>query len=511
MELKEMLREVFSEWYENGSDEKKAYKRANENFHKLLKDYELDDEKSLKRFKSNNGLGDYNFSEKHVQLLKFIKELDKKNPIYRKNTPDEKLSLKNFYIAAKKVEEIIEEDKYPEITDVLEDSLRTREFLSLYSIRDLVVKVVQLFQYACESEYADFTIYDQVNKYLDTLLYTYAGTENYNDMRQNEYKKNPNIKVIKAQVYNGKMETEPISTFNGFNSYVKSIFDTVTENKCDSKAKKIEDFQNLKYDCRYEFKNIMQVKEFLNIFYEYCSKSNFFREKYFPMMKTSYSKIANFVIALVSESFEIIDYSEKNSEIKLTEKCSTMFLKALDTISKDLLNINDDNEEFLTSIKELVIAQNKLEYNFVMTCGNGDLLRFFLRNKGVIENLIFNHQNGDNIFALNVYYCIFLDFVLYNIIYEENGEIIEKIYPTQISYKNFPITLNSLLNFKKVTDLSNEAIVDKIINSLQATEKQINLKSDSNLFSNVDNAVGIYLSELFEKENKNNKSKKKQN
>lgn len=71
----------------------------------------------------------------------------------------------------------------------------------------------------------------------------------------------------------------------------------------------------------------------------------------------------------------------------------------------------------------------------------------------------------------------------------------------KISYKNFPIDLNELFTFKSVTGLSNEEIVDKIINALQNTENQIetDLKCDDELFAKIDNAVGIYLSNLFEK------------
>ncbi|MCM1330684.1 MAG: hypothetical protein NC253_14765 [Ruminococcus sp.] len=513
MNLDEMLREVFSECYENVSDEKKAYKRANENFHKLLKDYELDNEKSLKRFKSNNGWGDYNFREKHVQLLKFIKELDKKNPIYRKNVPDEMLFLENFYIAAKKVEEIIEEDKYPEITDVLEDSLRTREFLSLYSIRDLVVKVVQLFQYACESEYTDFTIYNQVNKYLDTLLYTYAGTENFKSIMKTEQGEIPNIRFIYAQEYDGKLEFKPISTYNGFNSYIKTIFETVTNSKCDSISINIVGDNKFKFDYIYEFKDIEQLTDFLNIYYEYYCQSDCFREKFFPTLKNSFFKIADCVITLKPNQFKILKGTDEDFKPIFDENYVNMFSETLDEVSEDLHNISNDNDgEFTELMNKLVDIQDILMCYYSMTFGNGKLIRFFWYLKNLLETLISNHEECFEKLVLNVCYCIFRDFILYNVICEENGEIKEKTIPFQISYKNYPLNLSDFSDLRRAKGLSKEEFVGTIIRIMQDTEKQVenDLKCDDVLFSNVDNAVGIYLSELFEKD-KNNKSKKKQN
>lgn len=62
------------------------------------------------------------------------------------------------------------------------------------------------------------------------------------------------------------------------------------------------------------------------------------------------------------------------------------------------------------------------------------------------------------------------------------------------------MTLNMLSDFKRYTGLPNEKIVDKIIKALQNTEEQINtdLKCDDELFTKIDNAIGIYLSNLFE-------------
>lgn len=497
-----MLKDVFSACYANKKDEKNAYKSANENFHKLLSKYGLDDENHRNLFKDNNGWNEYNFNEKHIQLLKFIKEIDSVNPIDRDNVSSEKQSLEKFKKAANAIETIINSSEYPDISNVLQASLRTKEFLSLYHICDLVVKVVQLFQYACESEYVDFTIYDQVNKYLDTLLYTYVGNQNYKSMMLNEYNKISNIKLLIAQEYDGKLEFEPISIYNGFNSYINKIFDTVTKNKRDSLSIKIEDNQNFKYDFRYEFKNIEHIKEFLNIYYEYRSKSDNFREKNFSIMKTSYSKIAECFITLISQKIKILEYSDEKSMNIINSDYVIMGMNALDAVSEDLLDIDvDSNEEFLESLVELINIQNKLICKFAMNYTNGDLLLFFNFTQNLVKSLILEYQKYFEELIIDVYKFIFFDFSLNNVIYYENEIVVEKIVPVKISYKNFPIDLNELFTFKSVTGLSNEEIVDKIINALQNTENQIetDLKCDDELFAKIDNAVGIYLSNLFEK------------
>lgn len=498
MKLKEMLKEVFSEWYANGSDEEKAYKRANESFHNLLAKYYRDEKKHRDLFKGNNESEEYNFTEAHIQLLKFIKKIDLHNPVERTNKSLEKQSLKKFKEAANEVEKEINSSEYPDITDILKSSLRTKEFLSLYSIYDLVVKIVQLFQYACESYYADFTIYEQVNKYLDTLLYTYAGTKICGEMMQEEYKKVHDILVHNAHEYNGKLEFKPISIYNGFNSYIGKLFDTVINDEHDSLAIDIEGIQNFKYDYRYEFKNISHLKDFLNAYYEYSDKSDYFREKFFSAMKVPFSKIAECVITLVSEKINILEVHDETSDLTISKDYSLIFFDSVNEVSKYLSNISEDNKDEIEKlITELMLIQTKLIFNFAMSYGNGDLLRFILRTKGVVDNLILQHQDCFKTLELDVYICIFWDFIFNNIIYKNNEKI---IIPFQISYKNFPMTLNMLSDFKRYTGLPNEKIVDKIIKALQNTEEQINtdLKCDDELFTKIDNAIGIYLSNLFE-------------
>ena len=504
MKYNDMLKEIFGECYRKGVDEKDAYKRASECLHRLLDKYNLDDDAHLAPFISKSSLKnnvEYEFTEEDIQLLKFIRKIDLSNPIDRANVSIKNQNFIKFRKAANDIETEIKSEKYPNITHILQSSLKTEEFLSMHYICDLIVKIVQLLQCACENNYASLTIYNQVNEYLETLLYTYEGTKNFASMIQNEYDKLPDIN-------DKELKLKPISIYNIFNSYVVKIFEMVTNNKFDFASTAIDCIQNLKYDCRYEFKNITQVREFLNTFYEYCNKSNSFRKKYFAVMKTSYSKIADLVIALVTESIEIIDYSEETSEISLTEECSSMFLNAIDALYKELSHIGkDNNDKMEKSITELMIMQNKLRYNFVIQYGNGDFLRFFTRIKGVLNDLLQKHGDCFKEFALiaDVFIYIYFDFILYTIIYDENGKITEKIYPTQISYKNFPITLDTLLNFQKTTGLSNEEIVDKIINVLQDAEKQIesDLKYNDKLYSDISNVIGIYMKKAFDNNTEN--------
>ncbi len=126
MKLDDMLREVFSDCYKNGKD---GYKTANKNFHDLLDAYNLNAGNHLKKFKTSTNEIEYDFSEAHIQLLKFIKEIDTVNPYNRKNPSPEKLTLENFNKVADVVKNAINYEKYPAITNDLKSTLKTPEFL----------------------------------------------------------------------------------------------------------------------------------------------------------------------------------------------------------------------------------------------------------------------------------------------------------------------------------------------------------------------------------------------
>ncbi len=483
--------------YANGSDEEKAYKRANESFHNLLAKYDRDEKKHRYLFKGNNESEEYNFTEAHIQLLKFIKKIDLHNPVERTNKSLEKQSLKKFKEAANEVEKEINSPKYPDITDILKSSLRTKEFLSLYSIYDLVVKIVQLFQYACESYYADFTIYEQVNKYLDTLLYTYAGTKICGEMMQEEYKKVHDILVHNAHEYNGKLEFKSISIYNGFNSYTGKLFDTVINDEHDSLAIDIEGIQNFKYDYRYEFKDLESLRNFLETYFSYCQKSIEFHD----IIKNDeiYLDIVSIVYSILLGEFNFMDISVDgmNSNIKFLGQS---IYKAYEKIKKNLLETNEISKELKEKCSLIIDLQEKFQDDFCFTYGNGDMLRLW-NYLGYVKTQFKDTRNHKHELAFDITEAIFYDFIIGNMTYiDQNEHRVELPISMQISYKNFPMTLNMLSDFKRYTGLPNEKIVDKIIKALQNTEEQINtdLKCDDELFTKIDNAIGIYLSNLFE-------------
>lgn len=171
MKLEEMLKEVFGECYANESDEDRAYKRADKCFRNLLKKYELNYEKYLDMFKQDSEYNEYNFTEEHIQLLKFINEIYCVTPNDRKNPSSEKLTLDNLNTVATTVEKIINDEKYPAINNKLKTTLRTPEFLSLHSLHDLVKKITLLFQYVCSNSYSDFNVYNQSRIYLAIQLF----------------------------------------------------------------------------------------------------------------------------------------------------------------------------------------------------------------------------------------------------------------------------------------------------------------------------------------------------
>ena len=261
MKLDEMFKEVFSECYANSSDEEKAYKKADKKFRTLLSKYELKKDKYLDRMKTNK---EYNFTEKHIQLLKLIEEINRKNPVDRSNVSLEQLTLENFNEVATTVKEAINNNKYPAITDDLKSTLRTPEFLSLYFLHNLVKKITLLLQYVCQNSYSDFEIYNQVNEYLDMLLYPYVGHEHYSDFMNEVYYEPFGKKMPHG--YDNKIELNDISIYEGVKKYVQKAFDAVTIG--DGKSNSIEtDLVQGEYRYVFEFESIEKVEDFIG---EYC-------------------------------------------------------------------------------------------------------------------------------------------------------------------------------------------------------------------------------------------------
>lgn len=324
-----------------------------------------------------------------------------------------------------------------------------------------------------------------------------------------ELKKNPILNYIIAQEYMKKLELMPISIFEGFNSYIKKIFKTVVNYECDSVEMSAETTGNFKYDYRYEFKDIESLRFFLEMYFNYCKESKKFRSILITDDDINLEIAAVYSILLGKLDFaDISDEGIKsNEEIlgcnihKIYEKIKG-YLNETDRITSDL----DKECMFIIDLQE------KFQDNFCFTYGNGDMLRLW-NYLGYIKNLFKDTRNHKQELAFYIIEALFYDFIIGNMNYiDQDDNPVELPISMQISYKNFPMPLNMLSDFWRITELPNDEIVNKIIGELQKTTEQIenDLEYNDKLYNNIDNAVGIYLNELFEKD-KNNKSKKKQN
>ncbi len=119
-------------------------------------------------------------------------------------------------------------------------------------------------QYVCQNNYSDFEIYNQVNEYLDILLYPYAGYEHYSDFMIEVYYKPLGTKMPHGS--DNKIEFNDISIYRGVKKYIQNVFDAVTTG--DGKSDSIEaDLVQGEYRYVFEFDSIEEIVDFIG---EYC-------------------------------------------------------------------------------------------------------------------------------------------------------------------------------------------------------------------------------------------------
>lgn len=509
-----MLKDVFSGYYANKVDDHEAYKNADKCFCDLLKKYELYNEKYLNKFKLNSECNEYNFNEKHIQLLKLIKEIDDNNPVDRSNVSSKNLTLDRFNKVADIVKNAINDEKYPDITEDIKSTLRTPEFLSLYFLHNLVKKITLLFQYVCQNNYSDFEIYNQVNEYLDTLLYSYTGHEHYSDFMNEVYYKPLEIKMPHGS--DNKVEFNDISIYRGIKKYVQKVFDAVTTG--DGKSNSIEaDLIQGEYRYVFEFDSIEKIADFIceyckyfDISYKfknYCNHNLIYRETILDEeISCKYIEEA-FSTCLCNKIMNKIniDKKEKQSQINYIKERIESDICILHLYTKFDGGVR---EKFKTQCKNLRNAQKCFISKCMYTYGNGNFLRIndFI---STIQNEVFAKiKNLTNDFEFEIVEALFYDgFILptYNLSFALDA------VRFQLSYKSFKIQLPNIDAIKEHNkQISNKEIVDGISNVLKKIDNQItdDFENDNELYSAISNAVGNYLYKIFE-QSEANKSKKK--
>lgn len=519
-----MLKDVFSGYYANKVDDHEAYKNADKCFCDLLKKYELYNEKYLNKFKLNSECNEYNFNEKHIQLLKLIKEIDDNNPVDRSNVSSKNLTLDRFNKVADIVKNAINDEKYPDITEDIKSTLRTPEFLSLYFLHNLVKKITLLFQYVCQNNYSDFEIYNQVNEYLDTLLYSYTGHEHYSDFMNEVYYKPLEIKMPHGS--DNKVEFNDISIYRGIKKYVQKVFEAVTTG--DGKSNSIEaDLIQGEYRYVFEFDSIEKVAEFILKYCEYLDMSSEFKNYCNEIIKEPFkieciklldaqylcNSIMNRTIPFI-----FTDESEKRKQLISIRKIIDKDINYINSITFD----NNVKGKFKILCQKLKSVQESFIGNYMYIYGNGNILRVneFINTlkKKVIEHLKTSKNNVGFEIVETLFYDGFI-IPIHNPLFDFANETLDEAInfadiqtvEFQLSYKYFKMQLSNIVSIKEHNkQISNKEIVDGIFDVLKKIDNQItdDFENDNELYSAISNAVGNYLYKIFE-QSEANKSKKK--
>lgn len=507
MKYNDMLREVFYECYREGVDEKIAYKRASECLHRLLERYKLDDNAHFNFFinKENKKNTEYIFTEKHVQLFKFIKEIDKENIMGRSNPDTKNQTLENFSHIADVVEGIINTDKYPAITDDLKSTLRTPEFFSFYYLHKLVKKITLLFQYVCQNNYSDTEIYNDVTKHIDVLLHTYAGHEYYSDFMNKVYYESLDIKMPHES--NNIIELNDISIYRGVKKYIQDAFNAVT--KSNSQSNYIEaDLIQGDYRYVFEFDRIEEIKDFIGKYCEYidisCEFADYCNQSPKSVKFVNSSYLCQNIMMNEKISFLYTDEVEKQNKIYSVKEFIENDIKHMHTYIE---SYGEAIEQIKILCKKLRKIQDSFINNYMYTYGNGNMLRIIsfinILKKDVFEQI---KSNTYDELAFEIIEAVFYDgFIMLACNFNYSSEAIAY----QLSYKSFKMQLSNIDIIKiKNKEISNEDIIKGISKALNAIDTKVtnDFENDNELYSAISNAVGNYLYKIFD-ESESNKSK----
>lgn len=179
MTLKEALSQIHkNKNTQTGNSKKFSYKSAEKQFYKMMEHYQINNNIFKKK---KNGTELFDFTDTDVELLRFTFDIYYMDPGKRDNAKAEQFDLLKYKNITDYVKESIKNQKYPLIQDKLAHSATSKELQSLNAIISLADKMTKIIAYACDNTYADSKIYDQLNDYLDVLLYTYSLDKNIKD------------------------------------------------------------------------------------------------------------------------------------------------------------------------------------------------------------------------------------------------------------------------------------------------------------------------------------------
>jgi hypothetical protein len=267
MTLKEALEKIYPD---------KSYKDAQKQIHNLFEKYGLNE----KHFKKDNcDDSKYDLDDKDVDFLKFLRDINGKDPGSRSNSAD-----KNFNIEVyDEIVDLIENsaNDYPLIHDIINESVHTYEYASITSIQKLASKIVKIFILAPNNKFADYSIYSELNQTLDGFLYTYACHEQYGKFTNNiqgnngiinsHFNNDNKLMAYKSRnVMNEELHHNSISNigcYQGVKPYVQKLLSLLKEETSEEKLDlTFKDFPN-KASLTYQFDDVYTFCNFVERYY----------------------------------------------------------------------------------------------------------------------------------------------------------------------------------------------------------------------------------------------------
>lgn len=285
--LKETMEIVCS----NGNPEKPVVKStAYSRFHSMTERYNLNE----KYFKlKNQEDAYYDISNMDLDFLRFAYDIFNRDPNMRANSKPANFNLEKYKRIADYIRESIAVKRYPLIQDILVKSVSTEEFYSIDLLQTLSNKTAKVFAYACVNNHVDYTIYEDLSKYLDKLLYSYSIHGKIPKLMRSwiQNESSNNKAYIKNIYVNGNNEIstfdrndgspDQLRMFNGIANYIERLYNDMTNTQLSNmkyeNGKRIMALDNVKkLYVTYDFNDTQELNDFLK---SYVNLSCCFREQ----------------------------------------------------------------------------------------------------------------------------------------------------------------------------------------------------------------------------------------
>lgn len=489
MTLKKALEKVYeTRNTQNRGNKEYNYSSAEKRFKKIMSYYNLD-EKYLK--KANQEDANYDFTDKDIEFISFVYSIYDMDPAPRKNSKDENFNLDNYKKIYDYIQDSIKNKSYPSIQYALSESVSTAEFCSIDLLNNLSDKITKVLAFACENNHVDYTIYNDLNTYLNTLLYTYSNHNKVYELVKGWYpepffrtaKMNSDNKNVSFDRMDGS--TDHIKTYQGVSAYLLRLFtDIYNPILNESENSNDDDIPNEKNTLiiNYDFENIDSLNDFLHYYVEI--KHNTLRKTYkfieledddlpTEIIRFAYNSMINKIEDSIEGHEEII-----NNDIAVFLTSISMALKSknppeLDRIycecNKLLLEFNQKIVHFLSPNSRWI----ELSISYVI-CSLRNEIKYFYDNYCSCLNLTDDivDMNTIKLFYKTLYFIskLILTFELY--LYNPNN-----LCTCQINYKGFKMHLNMI--FDPYPSMENPETINEIMyNSFHTPEKAINRIND---------------------------------